>query len=146
MVAAEQSGNSDHSQFDDYLTEMFGGSLDDSLTCDSSKFAQQVKALDAEPRQGFNHDVWEYWIRRQKSHPELFEVAMVALAAPSNQVSVERAFSGLALVLSPHRAALGPDSLENILLLKLNRDIFEHVMQCYDWKGFSSTQNDPVPP
>nr|XP_029715032.1 uncharacterized protein LOC115258770 [Aedes albopictus] len=135
---AEQSGTSQHSQFDDFLTEMLGGSLDDSTTSDTTTFIQQVKALDGEPRQGFSHNVWEYWMRRQKTHPELFTVAMVVLAAPSNQVSVERAFSGLALVLSPHRAGLGSEVLEDILLIKLNRDIFEQIMPSYEWKEFTS--------
>lgn len=135
----EQSGTSQHSQFDDFLTELLGGSLNDSMNSDrTTTFIQQVKSLDGEPRQGFSHDVWEYWMRRQKSHPELFAVAMVVLATPSNQVSVERAFSGLALVLSPHRAGLGSEVLEDILLIKLNRDIFEQVMPFYDWKEFSS--------
>lgn len=101
---------------------------------DCSSFVQQLKAQEAEPRQTINLDVWEYWLKREKTHPELFEVAMVVLATPSNQVSVERAFSALALVLSPHRAGLGHEALENILLIKLNKDVFEQSLTTYEWK------------
>lgn len=107
--------------------------MDETTVSNSSKFFQQVKAQDAEPRQSFSTDLWDYWLKREKSHPELFNVAMVVLAAPSNQVSVERAFSALALVLSPQRTRLGPDTLENILLIKLNKDVFKQEISNYVW-------------
>lgn len=131
---ADQSGTSESCQYDDFITFLFGGSLDESSSSNGSKFAQQVKAQDAEPRQNFNTDIWDYWLKREKTHPEMHEVAMVVLAAPSNQVSVERGFSALALVLSPQRTRLGPDTLENILLIKLNKEVFMQVIPNYVWK------------
>lgn len=93
---------------------------------------QQLKSLDAEPRQNHTYDVFKHWLKRKDSHPELFAVAMIVLGTPSNQVSVERAFSALALVLSPHRTGLGHDTLEDILLVKLNKDLFEKI-PFFDW-------------
>ncbi|XP_055624395.1 uncharacterized protein LOC129767471 [Toxorhynchites rutilus septentrionalis] len=128
-----QSEANNSSQFDEFLTELFGGTLSTSNSSNDSTFEQQLKALDAELRQNHTFDVFQYWLMRRETHPELFNVAMVVLATPSNQVSVERAFSALALVLTSHRTGLGPGALDDILLLKQNRNIFEKVSASHDW-------------
>ena len=49
------------------------------------------------------------------------------------QVSVERAFSALALILSKTRTQLSEEHLDNILLLKLNAPLFESaIVELYD--------------
>nr|XP_029713643.1 uncharacterized protein LOC115257827 [Aedes albopictus] len=138
---AAENVESNCSQFDDFLTEMFGGTLSKIDQCTASSFAQQLKALDAEPRQDHTYNVFKHWLKRRESHPELFEVAMVVLATPSNQVSVERSFSALALVLTSHRAGLGQDALEDILIIKLNRDIFELESESIDWENMANSIN-----
>lgn len=55
-------------------------------------------------------------------YPELYEIAMVILAVPTTQVSVERTFSTLKLILSDLRSSLSDKTLQNILLVKLNHD------------------------
>lgn len=52
--------------------------------------------------------------------PELYELAQVILAVPPKQVSVERLFSGLKFILSPHRSKMNSDVIDNILLIRLN--------------------------
>lgn len=118
---------------DSFITSMFGGSS--SFKGESSSFHKQLRQLEAEPRQPFSYDPWNHWKARKSTHPELYELAMVILAAPSTQVSVERAFSALALVLSDLRTGLSDDTLQNILMIKLNGDVFEKVLpHLYDWK------------
>ena len=129
---------------DDFLTDMYGGTLStlthNSKTVDSIR--QQIKMLEIEPRQPHTCDVWKHWLARKASHPELFAVAMVVLSAPSNQASVERAFSALALVLTSHRTGMADDLLENTLLVKLNQPIVEKVMPTlYPWKDFKENIN-----
>ncbi|XP_055525051.1 uncharacterized protein LOC129718362 [Wyeomyia smithii] len=58
------------SERDDFMTEMFGGSLNGS-NISSTTFQQQLKTLEAEQRQNTNYDVWEHWMNRKTSHPEL---------------------------------------------------------------------------
>lgn len=48
---------------------------------------------------------------------------MVILSAPATQVSVERAFSALALVLNPLRTSLKGAAINDILLCALNDDV-----------------------
>lgn len=125
-----------HDEMDSFISEMFGGSP--SFTSEASSFHKQLKQLETEPRQPFNYDPWNHWKARKSTHPELYELAMVVLAAPSTQVPVERAFSALGLVLSDLRAGLSDDVLQDVLLIKLNGDVFDKVLHhLYDWKTMS---------
>lgn len=131
--------------FDDFLTEMFGGSLTSPCASSgSSKFMEQLKAVDVGMRQPHDFDVWQYWVNRKNTHPELYAVAMVVLATPATQVTVERAFSALALVLTSHRSTIGEETLENILSIKLNKDLYEKLLpNLYNWKEAESLLGVP---
>lgn len=125
-------------EFDQYLTQMFGCSVETNNHENTNTFLQQVKALDLEPRQNHNYNVWSHWLRRKTTHPELHAVAMIVLSTPSNQVSVERSFSALALVLSNLRTGLAEETLANILMIKLNKDLFQQtVNSVYNWKEYA---------
>ncbi|XP_055585080.1 uncharacterized protein LOC129737935 [Uranotaenia lowii] len=130
-----ESENND--DFDAYLTEMFGGSVDTESSSET-KFLQQLQSLDLEPRQNHSFDIWNHWVSRKTTHPELYAVAMVVLATPSNQVSVERSFSALGLILTNRRTNLGENTLSNILMVKLNKDLFqEAISSAYNWKDLN---------
>lgn len=64
-----------------------------------------------------------YWNAKIETNPELYKLASVLMAIPPTQTTVERVFSALALVLTPHRTRLGDETLENILLVRLNHDL-----------------------
>ncbi|XP_065090374.1 uncharacterized protein LOC135711433 [Ochlerotatus camptorhynchus] len=135
------SGSTD--EFDQYLTKMFGGSMDTSIQENATNFLQQVKSLDLEPRQNHNYNVWNHWLRRKTTHPELHAVAMIVLSTPSNQVSVERSFSALGLVLSNLRTGLAEETLANILMIKLNKNLFQKTIQSvYNWKEYVEISGD----
>lgn len=68
--------------------------------------------------------VLDYWKKHQYTYPELYKLASVIMAIPPTQTTVERIFSALALVLTSHRTRLGDQNLENILLVRLNYDLF----------------------
>ncbi|XP_065084689.1 uncharacterized protein LOC135706932 [Ochlerotatus camptorhynchus] len=127
-VASPATTETTEDDFDHYLTELFGECSSSTGETRDSAFLQQLKALEVEPRQNHSHDVWKHWTDRRTTHPELSAVASVVLATPSNQISVERAFSALALILTDHRSTLGEENLSSILLVKLNKDLFEEIM------------------
>ncbi|XP_055622688.1 uncharacterized protein LOC129766202 [Toxorhynchites rutilus septentrionalis] len=113
---------------DDFLTNLFGGTLTPASSSKSlDNIRQQIKMLEIEPRQPHTYSVWNHWLARKSSHPEVYDVAMLVHSSPSSQASVERAFSALSLVLTSRRTSITDDILENTLLLKLNADIVEHV-------------------
>ncbi|XP_055593713.1 uncharacterized protein LOC129744950 [Uranotaenia lowii] len=136
-----------HNNFDEFFTSMFGGTPGPSAESSSaqSTFFKQLKALDVEPRQNMMFNPFQHWLNRKHTHPELYQVAMVVLAVPSNQVTVERSFSALGLVLSERRTELAEDTLSNILLIKLNKDVYEKILpDLYDWKDHSKESDVQV--
>lgn len=137
----ESADSTGADEMDQYLTNMYGGTLAPASSSKSlDNIRQQVKMLELEPRQSHSYDVWSHYVSRKTSHSELYTVAMVVLATPSNQASVERAFSGLSLVLTSHRTNMADKLLEDILLLKLNKHVVQQVMpNLYNWKDFKSS-------
>lgn len=75
----------------------------------------------ATPRLALSENTIEYW--SSKSH-RLAHLAQVAVAAPTTQVTVERLFSVLKFILSPSRNRLLDETLNNIILIKSNEDLF----------------------
>nr|XP_029735162.1 uncharacterized protein LOC109402841 [Aedes albopictus] len=114
----------------DFLTEMFGGTLQtQGATADpEAQLTEQLKLLEIGERMPHDHNVWDHWIARKATHPQLSAVVLVVLATASSQVSVERAFSGLALILSDLRTGLSEDTLEHILLIKLNESLLDRIL------------------
>lgn len=72
-----------------------------------------------------NMSPFEYWAGRKKMFPEIYKIHLVVNAAAPTQTSVERAFSGLSYVLSSHRTRLSPRMLSNLLILRLNADMWK---------------------
>lgn len=75
-------------------------------------------------RSSLSQHAIQYWSDRKSLHKELYKLSMITNSVPITQVSVERAFSSLAFILSPLRNSLGEDTLENILIIRLNKDVF----------------------
>lgn len=70
---------------------------------------------------GENKNILGYWSSAIRfEYDALYELSQILLSVPATQVSVERAFSALRFVLNDYRTRLSDDSLEQILLLKLN--------------------------
>lgn len=130
--------NTTSSNLDDFMKSLFGGSSPStSQNTSENTFVKQVNALDLETHQSYKYDTWKHWTDRKDSHPELSEVALTIMTVPATQVSVERAFSALALVLSPARTKLSAPNLANILLIKLNEELLHKIVpKMYDWREF----------
>ncbi|XP_058464113.1 uncharacterized protein LOC131438255 isoform X2 [Malaya genurostris] len=113
-------------ELDDFLTDMFGGALSAASSSTSQKecsLEEQLIMLDVSPRQPHSLDVWKYWTDRRLTHPELYDIATLIYTIPSNQVSIERAFSALALLLTSERSAFNNDTLQNIFIARVNKPI-----------------------
>lgn len=64
--------------------------------------------------------IFEYWHKHKFDDPEMTAVAAVVLALPATQVTVERAFSYLPLIITDKRGRLHTTTVNNILTIKLN--------------------------
>ena len=134
-VAPSQINNYD--ELGAFVTSILGGDMPgNSANLPLTSFLQQLNALGFEPHQNTLFDPWKHWIIRKHTHPLLSEIALCLLAVPSNQVTVERAFSAFGLILTDMRTKLSEDVLQSLLMLKLNKDVLEKILpHLYDWKS-----------
>lgn len=72
-------------------------------------------------------NILQYWHVQRFESPEIFQLAQVALAVPQTQVEVERMFSALVLVLSHLRNRLSRDTLNALMMLKMNLNMIDSV-------------------
>lgn len=71
-----------------------------------------------------DENVRQFWKENQKRMPELSKLADVIFSIWSTEVLTERNFSTLSFVLNKYRNSLSAESLEEIMFVKLNEDLF----------------------
>lgn len=71
--------------------------------------------------------VIEYWEGEKNNNPELHKLAMIVHSVSPTQTTVERAFSAMALILSPLRTCLSDEILENLLIIRLNPELYDSM-------------------
>lgn len=88
---------------------------------------QKLENLCNMERQSFDTNILDFWKNTKISDPEMGRLIDVALAVPSTQVSVERAFSALATILTKLRSKLSKETINNILIVKLNKNLIKDL-------------------
>lgn len=68
--------------------------------------------------------VMKFWVDNQQEYKLLRSLADVIHAVPSNQCCTERAFSSLSYIRNRYRTSLKPENLSNVLMIRLNKDVF----------------------
>lgn len=102
---------SEETQSDDIiLSKIRNISLQGRISASSSKF-----------------DIFKYIISTYKDDPVMVETMLAITAVPSNQVSVERIFSGMKYALSDARANLSGSLLNDILTCRYNAQLFDRI-------------------
>nr|XP_044250883.1 uncharacterized protein LOC108069747 [Drosophila takahashii] len=104
---------------DEYLAQ---GIL--SNTVSTNDIYSKIKNLQLPPMRS-DANVLSFWKEKQNTDPELYALSNVCFAVPPTQVTIERAFSTLKLVLTDNRNRLSEETLENILLVKLNPNFLD---------------------
>lgn len=125
-------------EFGDFLCTMYDNvnvsNDDEETTIENNDKSQctSAKSIDSILREFIgekdalqNMTIFEYWENNRIIKPELYNLAMIIHSIPPTQTTVERAFSAMALILSPLRTNLSDKHLEEILLLRLNKDLFD---------------------
>ncbi|XP_055534605.1 uncharacterized protein LOC129724041 [Wyeomyia smithii] len=116
-------------EMDLMISKMFGDSRPGNNSEGVLMFQKQLNTLEVDTRQNASVDIWAHWMARKSSHPELHSLATIFLAVPSNPVALDRTFSALDLVVSDARSKLSDVTLNNILIVKLNREILDTALQ-----------------
>lgn len=117
------SGNESLNGLEEYLNACSQVSFRDN-TNDISSIRTML--LDFNDIQPVNISVLEYWEANKEKMPELYKLASAVIAIPPTQVTVERAFSALALTLTSRRTNLNDELLQDILLIRLNYDLISN--------------------
>lgn len=93
-----------------------------------SKQIDKYKNATANMRLKCSESVHKFWeCKKIEFGNEIFEIASVLLAVPPTQAEVERCFSALKFIYTDYRYNLKEDLLENLLLVRLNPDLYYSV-------------------
>uniref|UniRef100_A0A0K8UWC0 HAT C-terminal dimerisation domain-containing protein n=1 Tax=Bactrocera latifrons TaxID=174628 RepID=A0A0K8UWC0_BACLA len=88
---------------------------------------QKLEGLAHDTRMPFQTNILDYWKGLRSHEPALAKLAEVVLSVPCSQTSVERAFSALSLILTKHRSRLNAQNINNLLLIRLNEELFNNM-------------------
>lgn len=75
------------------------------------------------PKQSTSRPVHQMIYREIEIYEELYKIAKIVLATPSSQVSVERMFSCLPLIVREKRTRIGVDLVRAIFLQRINKHL-----------------------
>lgn len=95
-------------------------SLNTEATTEIDLKMKLLSVANVKTRMDSKTDVLKYWESKKYDGPELYCLAMVALSVPCTQVSVERCFSAVKLLLEDHRLKLGEEKLDDLMIIRLN--------------------------
>lgn len=71
--------------------------------------------------------VLDYWEENKLSFPELYELAKIVFSVPLTETSVRHTFSALKFVFSELKGNYADEFLEDIMIIKLNKDLFYEI-------------------
>lgn len=122
LLANDESQN----DFDKYMDSLELNSAIQPTTNEDILFKLQEFDLEMSKRKRDpkSKHVMDYWDESKNLKPELYQLACVVFAAASTETSVERNFSALAFILNKYRGSLNDETLEKILFIRLNKDLF----------------------
>lgn len=75
----------------------------------------------------FKSDSLEYWENNEEENNELYQLEMFVLSVPPTDVLIERNFSSLNSVFSDRRCRIQSERLEDVMIIHLNKDVFDAV-------------------
>lgn len=79
-------------------------------------------------RQPTNKNVLEFWEQNKTKFPEIYLLSAIINAVPPTQTTTERCFSGLNFIYDNKRSNLSLILLEQILLIRLNKDLVSTIL------------------
>lgn len=125
-VTSTVNDDDDENEFQQYLRGVVG-SDEPRQNISINNIEQKLFNLAFEPRLHSMENVLEYYEKKKNEEPELHNVAQIVLAVPTAQVSVERSFSALGIILSASRTQLSSKSIDDILTVRQNAEYLKKI-------------------
>lgn len=131
------SGTNEMNRFSSYLSTLARArnSAAPRVADNSAIFTNELLALeqdfnDFEEEEVLPHNtnILLHWEKKKKQYPKLYKLVNTIMSVPSTQNSVERDFSSFGFIYDAKRTLLDPAMLQNILLIRNNKDVFEEVV------------------
>ncbi|KAJ6644591.1 hypothetical protein Bhyg_09560 [Pseudolycoriella hygida] len=127
-ITKDRVGDDDDDELDRFMDAELAKNVSKSTTrpTDEVEMLMKIKRLGMHDKISMKSSVFSFYenlLHRQAIDDDIFEAVTVVLSAPATQVSVERAFSALALLMDDLRCNLLGSTIDNILLIGLNREL-----------------------
>jgi hypothetical protein len=100
---------------------------DESNSIEDQSILIKLNKICDQPRLSFDSNVFEHYENISKKDPEMYELATTVLGAPATQVSVERAFSSLGILMHYKRCSLKEKTIDDILTCHLNEELLNFI-------------------
>lgn len=85
---------------------------------------QEMEKYERVPAYDIRANVMKFWQENKNTYPLLHQLAEILHAIPSNQCGTERSFSSFSYLRSRYRMSMSAENLSNILMVRLNKEIF----------------------
>lgn len=113
--------------FEKFLLDEHNQNIQEEQSSADGTFLLKLENLCRRSHMSFDENVFEYFEKIRNEDDDIYELAITVLAAPATQVSVERAFSSLGILMHYKRCSLKEDTIDDILVCHLNQDILSFV-------------------
>ena len=90
----------------------------------SSKFDSEVDKYKKLYLPDINVNALDFWVDNKNAFPRLSNLAMWLLSAPASNIDSERSFSAVGNFITPHRNRLKPESVDELIFVRYNRDLY----------------------
>lgn len=110
---------------DDYHTEHNDSQYNSQI------MLQMLSIYETEKPYDIRAPVMQFWFENKIKYELIRPIADLVHAVPSNQCTTESAFSSLSYIRSKHRMSMSPRNLSNVLMVRLNKEVFHAMRQEY---------------
>lgn len=125
----ENETEDQHSNTLDELNEEYAATHNTEVRIDSSHLMTSLASYDGVTHVDFKFNVMDFWRTHKQEFPLIYPLAKVIHAIPAGQSFEERNFSSFSLIRNAKRTRLLPENLKNILMIRLNKELFYEYKQ-----------------
>lgn len=90
----------------------------------TDRLLKEISLYETEKLHDIRAPVMDFWDKNLKKYELLRPIAEVLHTVPSNQSSVEKSFSSFSYIRSKYRMSMSAENLSNVLMIRLNKDVF----------------------